>query len=94
MTALAPASIRSCARPTERMPPPTRQGSRAATLPHERVVVPMLIAASRSISWILGNFAKRLIQPSRSSDAIASFSPWIELNDLAAFEIDRRNQHV
>src|SRR5687768_7138312 len=39
-------------------------------------LLPRDIAASRSISCTLENFANFAIQPSRSSDAIASFSPW------------------
>ena len=93
MTAWAPASSRSCARPTDRTPPPTRQGSRAATSRTSASLVP---DAHRRVEIDQLNFGKlgEALDPAveivRLDGELLALN---ELNDLAALEIDRWNQH-
>ncbi len=51
------------------------------------------MAASRSISWTSGNAEKRAIHSSKSSNSRALLLALYELDDLAAHQINGRNQH-
>jgi hypothetical protein len=93
ITACAPALISSSARRTLRTPPPTRQGSLAAICLTSSSLLPRDIAASRSISWTFGISQNFAIQPSRIVGRDGELVTLHELDDTAALEINRRNQH-
>ena len=75
ITACAPASSTARARSTERMPPPTRQGSRPQMSATMAALSPLPIAASRSISCTRGKRENFSIHGSASAALMASFSP-------------------
>src|SRR4051812_29757002 len=76
ITLRAPPSSTARARSSERIPPPTRQGSCRQMPATIAPLSPSFFDASRSISCTFSKRAKRAIQPSKSSVATASRSPW------------------
>ena len=93
ITACAPAAISSSARRTLRTPPPTRQGSRdaicltsASLLPlrHRRVEVDQLHL------WKLRELLDPAVEIVGGDGELVALH---ELNDAAALEVDRWNQH-
>jgi signal transduction histidine kinase len=75
MTAWAPASRTARARSTLRIPPPTRQGSRAQIDAASASLAPRPRAASRSMSWTRGNAENFRIHGSGSGAWMARRSP-------------------
>ena len=75
------------------MPPPTRQGRLAQNLPHQRVIRPGLEGAVE-IDELHARIAFELPYP-REHIVARQREPFAlnELDDLAALEIDRRNEH-
>ena len=94
ITAWAPASSTARARSTDRMPPPTRQGSRRQMSATSDALSPRPRAASRSISWTRGNVENFWIHGSASGASIASRLALHELDDVAVLKVDRWNQHL
>ena len=86
---------RACARSTDRMPPPTRQGSAAQICRDERVVVAGAHARRRDRSAArAGSRANRRTHAKTSSRREREALALDELDDVAALEIDGGNQHA
>ena len=94
MTFFAPIAHSSSARSGVRTPPPTWQGSRPHISRTRRSFEPEPIAASRSMTFVRaepGEPANPVIEIGRFDGELFALN---QLNDLAALEIDRWNEHV
>ena len=93
ITRRAPSAKISRAVSIERIPPPTWQGSRCTKSPISARLSPVPMAASRSISCTSGKSRKPLHPLVKIVELQSFLFALHQLDDLAAHQINRRNQH-
>ena len=93
MTPVAPSATSACARSGVRMPPPTRQGSRAQIVAIERLVRARVLRRVE-VDELHLRIAREALDPAVDVARLDGQPLALhELHDPAALEIDRRYQH-